>query len=72
MAGSSGCRYRADGRGDGQGGRLGNGTTASSAVPVKVAGLDHATGIAAGIAAGWGHSVATQASGISAVTSVWT
>ena len=54
--------------GDNRRGQLGNGTTASSPVPVKVAGLSGVTRIAAG----WDVSIATRASGISAVTSVWT
>ena len=50
------------------GGQLGTSTPDRSSKPVKVAGLSQVTGIAAG----WDSSVATEASGISAVTSVWT
>ncbi len=53
--------------GHGQDGQLGNGSTADSPVPVKVAGLTQVTGISAG----WFASVATRIDGISAVTSVW-
>jgi hypothetical protein len=49
-------------------GQLGNGTTAGSPVPVKVAGLSHVTGISAG----YDSSIATRTNGISAITSVWT
>ena len=54
--------------GDNRRGQLGNGGMASSPVPVKVAGLSQVTGISAGFDA----SMATRASGISAITSVWT
>ena len=71
-AGSFVLALRSDGSvrawGDNRRGQLGNGTTASSPVPVKVAGLSGVTRIAAG----WDVSIATRASAISAVTSVWT
>jgi alpha-tubulin suppressor-like RCC1 family protein len=55
--------------GNDQLGSLGNGTTADySAVPVKVAGLDNVTDIAAGFDA----SAATRTNGISAAKTVWT
>jgi alpha-tubulin suppressor-like RCC1 family protein len=54
--------------GDNRRGQLGNSTAAGRPVPVKVAGLSHVTGIAAGYDA----SIATRASGISAITLVWT
>ena len=53
--------------GHGQSGQLGNGGTADSPVPVKIAGLSRVTGIAAG----WGSALATENNVISAVTSVW-
>ena len=49
-------------------GQLGNGTTVPAMTPVKVTGLSHVTGIAAGYNA----AVATATNGISAATSVWT
>jgi alpha-tubulin suppressor-like RCC1 family protein len=49
-------------------GQLGNGTTVTTLTPVKVTGLSHVTGIAAGFDA----AVATATNGISALTSVWT
>ncbi len=49
-------------------GQLGNGGTADRPVPVKIEGLSQVTGISAG----WDSSVATEASGISAVTPVQT
>ena len=54
--------------GDNRRGQLGNGTTAGSPVPVKVAGLSQVTGISAG----YDSSMATRTNGISAITSVWT
>jgi alpha-tubulin suppressor-like RCC1 family protein len=50
-------------------GQIGNGTTSFSpvSVPVKIAGLSQVTGISAG----WNSSLATENSGIAAVTSVW-
>ena len=50
-------------------GQVGNGAASYSpvTVPVKVAGLSQVTGISAG----WDSSLATETSGISAVTSVW-
>ncbi len=50
-------------------GQLGNGATSYSpvSVPVKIAGLSQVTGISAG----WDSALATEASGISVVTSVW-
>jgi alpha-tubulin suppressor-like RCC1 family protein len=48
-------------------GELGNGGTADSAVPVKIAGLSHVTGISAGKDA----SLATENDGVTALTSVW-
>jgi alpha-tubulin suppressor-like RCC1 family protein len=50
-------------------GQVGNGAMSFSpvSVPVKIAGLAQVTGISAG----WDSSLATETSGISAVTSVW-
>src|SRR3989440_4333340 len=50
-------------------GQLGNGATSYSpvSVPVKIAGLSQVTGISAG----WDSALATEARGISVVTSVW-
>jgi alpha-tubulin suppressor-like RCC1 family protein len=54
--------------GDNRRGQLGNGSMASSPVPVTVAGLSQVTRISAG----YDSSMATRTSGISAITSVWT
>jgi alpha-tubulin suppressor-like RCC1 family protein len=71
-AGSFALALRSDGIvfawGDNVQGQLGNGTTTRSPVPVKIAGLSQVTGIAAGLTS----AAATEASSISAVTSVWT
>jgi len=50
-------------------GQVGNGSTSYSpvSVPVKIAGLSQVTGISAG----WDSALATENSGISAITSVW-
>ncbi len=54
--------------GHGQRGQLGNGGTADSSRPVKIAGLSGVTGISAGAEA----SLATENDSLSALTSVWT
>jgi len=54
--------------GDNRRGQLGNGSMASSPVPVTVAGLSQVTRISAG----YDSSIATRTSGIAAITSVWT